>query len=315
MSAIIIIDHMHPSIVAQLESLGYHVDYQPEINRQQLEGSIGNYQGLIVRSKTIIDRALLEETTKLQFVARAGAGVDNLEEDIIRQRGIHIVNAPEGNRDALGEHMVGMLLNILHRIFEAGNSVRMGKWDREGFRGTELAGKTVGIIGCGNMGGAFGQRLSSFGCKVLGYDKYLPEEVSTIYERVPIAELYEKCDIVSLHVPLTGETRGFYNYSFFQQFKKPIILLNSARGEILPLKDLVQLIKEDKILAVGLDVYEKEPFIQLSHIQNDVYEYLISSPSVLLSPHVAGWSIESYKRINDVLVGKIELLKAAGLID
>lgn len=306
---------MHPSIVSQLESLGYHVDYQPEINRQQLEGKICNYQGLIVRSKTVIDRALLEETTELQFVARAGAGVDNLEEDIIRQRGIHIVNAPEGNRDTLGEHMVGMLLNILHGIFEAGNSVRMGKWDREGFRGTELAGKTVGIIGCGNMGGAFGQRLSSFGCKVLGYDKYLPEEVSTIYERVPIAKLYEKCDIVSLHVPLTGETRGFYNYSFFQQFKKPIILLNSARGEILPLKDLVQLIKEDKILAVGLDVYEKEPFIQLSHNQNDVYEYLISSPSVLLSPHVAGWSIESYKRINDVLVGKIKLLKAAGLID
>jgi len=306
---------MHPSIVSQLEALGYHIDYRPEINREQLERSIGNYQGLIVRSKTVIDRALLEETTELQFVARAGAGVDNLEEDAIRQRGIHIINAPEGNRDTLAEHMVGMLLCLLHGIFEASNSVRMGHWDREGFRGTELSGKTVGIIGCGNMGNAFAQRLSSFGCKVLGYDKYLPEVVSTIYERVPVNELYDKCDIVSLHVPLTAETRGFYNYSFFQQFKMPIILLNSARGEILPLKDLVQLIKDDIIMAVGLDVYEKEPFNQLSHNQSDTYNYLISSPSVLLSPHVAGWSNESYMRINQVLVGKIKHLKSAGLID
>ena len=141
MSTIIIIDQMHPSIVSQLESLGYNIDYQPEINRQQLERHIGKYQGLIVRSKTVIDRALLGETTELQFVARAGAGVDNLEEDAIRERGIHIINAPEGNRDALGEHMVGMLLSILAGIPEANSSVRMGHWDREGFRGTELAGK------------------------------------------------------------------------------------------------------------------------------------------------------------------------------
>ena len=306
---------MHPSIVSQLESLGYNIDYQPEIKRQQLERRIGKYQGLIVRSKTVIDRALLEKTTELQFVARAGAGVDNLEEDAIRERGIHIINAPEGNRDALGEHMVGMLLSILARISEASSSVRMGHWDREGFRGTELAGKTIGIIGCGNMGNAFAQRLSGFGCNILGYDKYNAVD-DTVYDKgVDINDLYVVCDIISLHVPLTPETKGFYNYSFFQQFEKPIILLNSARGEILPLKDLVQLIKEEKILGAGLDVFEKEPFNQLSHNQKDIYEYLISSPSVLLSPHVAGWSIESYRRINDVLVGKIKNLKAAGLID
>jgi D-3-phosphoglycerate dehydrogenase len=306
---------MHPSIVSQLESLGYNIDYQPEIKRQQLERRIGKYQGLIVRSKTVIDRALLEKTTELQFVARAGAGVDNLEEDAIRERGIHIINAPEGNRDALGEHMVGMLLSILARISEASSSVRTGHWDREGFRGTELAGKTIGIIGCGNMGNAFAQRLSGFGCNILGYDKYNPVD-DTVYDKgVDINNLYVVCDIISLHVPLTPETKGFYNYSFFQQFEKPITLLNSARGEILPLKDLVQLIKEEKILGAGLDVFEKEPFNQLSHNQKDIYEYLISSPSVLLSPHVAGWSIESYRRINDVLVGKIKHLKAAGLID
>lgn len=306
---------MHPSIVSQLESLGYNIDYQPEINRQQLERRIGKYQGLIIRSKTVIDRGLLEKTTELQFVARAGAGVDNLEEDAIRERGIHIINAPEGNRDALGEHMVGMLLSILARISEASSSVRMGHWDREGFRGTELAGKTIGIIGCGNMGNAFAQRLGGFGCNILGYDKYNAVD-DTVYDKgVDINDLYVVCDIISLHVPLTPETKGFYNYSFFQQFEKSIILLNSARGEILPLRDLVQLIKEEKIKAAGLDVFEKEPFNQLSHNQKDIYKYLISSPSVLLSPHIAGWSIESYKRINDVLVGKIKNLKAAGLID
>ena len=315
MSNIIIIDQMHPSIVSQLESLGYNIDYQPEINRQQLERRIGKYQGLIIRSKTVIDRGLLEKTTELQFVARAGAGVDNLEEDAIRERGIHIINAPEGNRDALGEHMVGMLLSILARISEASSSVRMGHWDREGFRGTELAGKTIGIIGCGNMGNAFAQRLGGFGCNILGYDKYNAVD-DTVYDKgVDINDLYVVCDIISLHVPLTPKTKGFYNYSFFQQFEKSIILLNSARGEILPLRDLVQLIKEEKIKAAGLDVFEKEPFNQLSHNQKDIYKYLISSPSVLLSPHIAGWSIESYKRINDVLVGKIKNLKAAGLID
>ena len=306
---------MHPSIVSQLESLGYNIDYQPEINRQQLERRIGKYQGLIIRSKTVIDRGLLEKTTELQFVARAGAGVDNLEEDAIRERGIHIINAPEGNRDALGEHMVGMLLSILARISEASSSVRMGHWDREGFRGTELAGKTIGIIGCGNMGNAFAQRLGGFGCNILGYDKYNAVD-DTVYDKgVDINDLYVVCDIISLHVPLTPETKGFYNYSFFQQFEKSIILLNSARGEILPLRDLVQLIRGEKIKAAGLDVFEKEPFNQLSHNQKDIYKYLISSPSVLLSPHIAGWSIESYKRINDVLVGKIKNLKAAGLID
>ncbi len=315
MSAIIIIDQMHSSIVSQLESLGYHIDYLPEITRQQLERSIGKYHGLIVRSKTVIDRSLLERTTQLQFVARAGAGVDNLEEDALNQRGIHIINAPEGNRDALGEHVVGMLLSILSRIFEAGISVRMGHWDRERFRGSELAGKTVGIIGCGNMGNAFAKRLGGFGCKILGYDKYNPVDDSIYHASVNIQDLYHASDILSLHVPLTAETKGFYNYSFLQQFKKPIILLNSARGAILPLNDLVQLIKDGKIIAAGLDVFEKEPFSQLSRNEKDTYEYLISSPVVLLSPHVAGWSIESYRRINDVLVEKIKHLKATGLID
>ena len=315
MSTIVIIDRMHPSIIPSLESLGYKVDYRPDITRPELKRIIGNYQGLIVRSKTTIDQELLDSAQGLQFVGRAGAGVDNLAEDIIRDRGIHIVNAPEGNRNSLGEHLTGMLLSLLHRINEAGNSIRAGQWDREAFRGSELGMKNVGIIGCGNMGNAFSKCLSGFGCKVYGYDKYKPDEKSTTYERVTLEQLFTACDIVSLHVPLTPETRGFYNYSFFQQFKRPIILLNSARGEILPLTDLVRLIKERKVVGAALDVYEKEPFLQIADNQLDIYNFLISSPLVVLTPHVAGWSIESYERINQVLVDKIKVLKAESLID
>ena len=306
---------MHPSIIPQLESLGYQVEYQPEIDRATLLEKIDRYFGLIVRSKTIIDGRLLRNAQRLRFVARAGAGVDNLDESVIKDRGIHMINAPEGNRDSLGEHVVGMLLNLLHNISTSNQAIRQGHWDREGFRGTELGGKTVGIIGCGNMGCAFAKRLSSFGCQVLGYDKYLPDHQSSNYQSVDLNQLFEHCDILSLHVPLTDETRGFYNYSFFKNFKKPIILINSARGEILPLADLVKLLKEKQITGACLDVFEKEPVHQLSGSQKEVYEFLCSSPQVLLTPHVAGWSHESYRRINDVLIDKIRRLKQAKLLD
>ena len=165
------------------------------------------------------------------------------------------------------------------------------------------------------MGRAFAKRLKSFDCQVLGYDKYFPDQNSTDFISVPIEELYARADILSLHVPLTSETRGFYNYSFFQQFEKPILLLNSARGEVLPLSDLVRSMKEGKITGAGLDVFEKEPFYQLSDIEKDTYEFLLESPSVLMTPHVAGWSHQSYQRINAVLVQKIRLLKQSGAID
>ncbi len=306
---------MHPSIIPQLESLGYSVDYQPDISRKHLATIIHKYQGLIVRSKTSIDGPLLETANRLQFVARAGAGVDNLDERLLMKRKIQIINAPEGNRDSLAEHVMGMLLSMLHRIKESDDAIRKGIWDREAFRGTELGSKTVGLIGCGNMGCALAQRLGSFGCQVLGYDKYLTKPISSHYQPVSLKSLFEQSDIVSLHVPLTDETRGFYNYSFFQQFSKPIYLINSARGEILPLNDLVNLLKEQKVIAACLDVYQLEPVTQISENQKDTYQYLLNSPRLLLTPHVAGWSTESYQRINQVLVQKLARLKKAGLLD
>ena len=306
---------MHSSIIPQLESLGYSIDYQPHINREQLESIIHNYYGLLLRSKTKVDAPLLELASNLRFVARAGAGVDNLDEKLIREKGIRIINAPEGNRDSLAEHVMGMLLSLLHRIAQSDTAIRQGIWDREAFRGTELGNKTAGIIGCGNMGCAFAKRLESFGCQVLGYDKYLTKPSSSHYRPVSLNELYLEADIVSLHVPLTDETRGFYNYSFFKQFKKPIYLINSARGEILPLTDLVNLMREQKVVGACLDVYQKEPLSELSDNHIDIYDFLLNSSQVVLTPHVAGWSVESYQRINQVLTEKIKHLKRAGLLD
>lgn len=311
----IIIDKMHPGIITQLESLGYKADYEPEIDRDQLMAVIHNYQGLILRSKTTIDQALIERADSLQFVARAGAGLDNLHMDLLLEKGIQVINAPEGNRDSLGEHTVGMLLNLLHKLLPADRSVRSGNWFREAYRGSELGGKVVGIIGCGNMGMALAQRLKGFGCQILGYDKYKTAFSNENIREISLTEMHQHCDIVSLHVPLSAETRDFYNYSFFSPFMKPLILINTARGEILPLADVVKLMKQDKIVAAGLDVLELEPIAQLAGKQRDVYEFLTESDQVIFSPHVAGWSVESYLKINEILLKKIAGLQSAGLID
>lgn len=311
----IIVDEMHPSIVPTLESLGYEVDYRPHITREDLLLEITKYQGLVIRSKTPIDAEIVAAATDLRFIARAGAGLDNLDLEALAQAGVKVVNAPEGNRDTLAEHCMGMLLNLLHNISAADRSVRQGAWEREGFRGTELGGKTVGLIGYGNMGKAFAQRLACFQCKVLAYDKYLTNYSDSIAQEASLETLFEQSQIVSLHVPLTRETRGFYDYSFFHRFHNPIWLLNSARGEILPLSDLVRLINEEKVIGAGLDVLEKEPISQLSDRQSDVFDFLVQSPKIVLTPHVAGWSHQSYQRINAVLVQKLTALQEQGLLD
>ena len=311
----IIVDEMHPSIVPTLQGLGYKVDYRPDIDRHDLLREIAHYQGLVIRSKTRVDAEIVAAATDLRFVARAGAGLDNLDLEALEAAGIKVVNAPEGNRDALAEHGMGLLLSLLHNITTAHSSVRRGEWQREAFRGMELGGKTVGLIGYGNMGKAFAQRLSSFKCEVLAYDKYLNDYSDDFAREVSLETIFESCQIVSLHVPLTRETRGFYDYSFFDRFHHPILLLNTARGEILPLADLVRLIDEQKVVGAGLDVLEQEPISQLADKQENIYEYLVNSPQILLTPHVAGWSRQSYQRINAVLVQKLTQLQEQGLLD
>lgn len=301
----LIIDDMHESIVPLLAEIGFEATYAPGITREEILAQIGDYEGVLVRSKTTIDKEFIDHAKKLKFIGRAGAGLDKIDVEYVESKGIEILNAPEGNRDALAEHAVGMLLNLLNKINAADQEVRNWIWDREGNRGVELSDKTVGIIGYGYMGQAFVQRLRAFDCRILVYDKFKKGFGTKTVEEASLDKLFQKADILSLHVPLTPETKGWINKDFIQNFRKDIYILNTARGEILPLTDLLELLDSGKVLGAALDVLEKEKFDQLSEDERARFESLFKRKNVLLSPHVAGWTFASYKRINEVLVSKI----------
>jgi D-3-phosphoglycerate dehydrogenase len=302
---IIIADEMHPSIVPDLEQAGFEVDYLPDISRSRLTGIIHNYNGIVIRSKTDLDKEMLDLAVNLDFIARAGAGKDKIDEAYCGEKGVHIMNAPEGNRDALGEHALGMLLSLFNKIHTSDCEIRQHVWDREGNRGVEIKDKVVGIIGYGNMGSAFAQRLSGFECKVLAYDKYKKNYGNQYVIETDLETLYQEVDIISFHVPLTSETKGAYDHTFFNNFRKKIYVVNTARGLIMPLADLITLLDAGKILGAALDVLENEKLKTLSDNQLAHFNNLINRNNVVFTPHVGGWSYESYKRINDTLVQKI----------
>ena len=301
----LIADEMHESIQPLLENIGLQPDYRPNITREELIETIGNYEGLLIRSKTTLDAPVIDNAHKLEFIGRAGAGLDKIDVQYVESKGIEMLNAPEGNRDALAEHAMGMLLGMLNNVIKADAEVRQWVWNREANRGIELSDKTIGIIGYGYMGQAFVQRLRAFDCRILVYDKYKKGFGTKKVEEVPLSKLFEKADILSLHIPLNDETRAWVNQEFIEQFKKDIFVLNTARGEILPIKDLLNLLDSGKVRAAALDVLEKEKFDHLTVAQQQAFIDLFSRKNVMLSPHVGGWTFASYKRINEVLVGKI----------
>lgn len=308
----LIADEMHESILELLDELGFVVNYQPKITREELIEVIGPYHGLIIRSKTLVDKAVVDAAANLEFVARAGAGLDLIDVPYLESKGIEMLNAPEGNRDALAEHAIGLLLALLNNIVSADEEVRNWKWQREANRGVELSDKMVGIIGFGNMGQAFVQRLRAFDCRVLVYDKYKKGFGTKNVEEVTLEKLFDKADILSLHIPLTEETRSWINKDFINSFSKDIFLLNTARGEVLPTVDLLELLDSGKVIGAALDVLEIEKFDQLSMDDKVLFDDLFSRKNVILSPHVGGWTFASYKRISEVLVGKISNLYRVG---
>jgi D-3-phosphoglycerate dehydrogenase len=304
----LIIDEMHSSIIPLLTEAGMEPHYHPDITKEEVESIIKNYQGIIIRSKINVDEKLLEKAQSLIFIARAGAGVDNIDVKAVERKGIRLLNAPEGNMDALAEHTVAMILTLLNRIHISDREVRKGIWNRESNRGFELKGKCVGIIGYGYMGKAVAKRLKAFDCNVLAFDKYLKNYSDDFARESSQEEIFEKAELVSFHVPLTYETKGMINYSYLSSFRKNFWLINTARGEILILKDLVELLKEGKIRGAALDVLENEKLSELSKEQREAFDYLSHSDKVLMTPHVGGWTHESYHRINEVLVEKIKKL-------
>jgi D-3-phosphoglycerate dehydrogenase len=304
----LIIDLMHDSLFSMLEEIGWEATYQPDISREEIKLCHHQYTGLIVRGKTKIDRDLLGENPSIKFVGRAGAGMDNLDLDYLAEQKIQVVHAAEGNRDAVGEHTIGILLSLLRNISRADHQVRSLIWKREENRGMEIMDKTVGIVGYGNMGQAFAKRLSGFGCKVLAYDKYKSGYSDSYAEEVEMERLFEEADIVSLHIPLTEETKRMVNGEYLNRFKKNIVLINTSRGEIVVQRDLAELLKTGTVKGVALDVLENERLKELTPSELELFNTLLQQTNVIFTPHIAGWTVESHVKINVALVNKIRAL-------
>ncbi|TFV94160.1 phosphoglycerate dehydrogenase [Algoriphagus kandeliae] len=302
---ILIIDQMHPSIVELLEKDGHEVVNAPKIIREEIKDQIHQFDGLVIRSKTPMDRDLLQHASKLKFIARAGAGLDQIDLDYLSEKNIQLFHAAEGNRDAVAEHALGGLLALLNHMIHGDAQVRKGIWDREGNRGYELKGKTVGIMGYGNMGKAFAKRLRGFGVEILAYDKYKLDFGTDKVQEVIWEKLKAEADVLSIHVPLTEETRGFFTLDELRSFAKPFWLINTARGEVITFKTLNEALDEGILRGAVLDVLENEKFQKFTPEQKAEFEKLASRENVVFSPHVAGWTFESYEKINQVLVKKI----------
>jgi D-3-phosphoglycerate dehydrogenase len=301
---ILIADKLHPLFKEDAEKLGYGVDDLPDITREETLEIIHQYSGIAIRTKFKIDKEIIEAGENLKFIARAGAGMDNVDVDYANEKEIQCLNAPEGNRAAVAEHSIGMLLSLMNNLRKADIEIRNGIWDREGNRGYELKGKTVGIIGYGYMGRSFAKRLKSFEINVIAYDKYKSGFSDEFAQEVSMEQIVKHSDILSLHIPLKRETMQLVNDEYFFHFKKPIFFLNTARGEIVNTQSVLNAIKSGKILGAALDVLEQEKFPALS--SQPWFNELINEGRVLLSPHVAGWTIESYRKISEVLAEKLK---------
>jgi D-3-phosphoglycerate dehydrogenase len=304
---VLIIDKVHPLITSELTQAGYVCDHFADYGRKELEAIAGDYTGIIIRSGIPLDKPFLERASRLEFIGRVGAGMEGVDVEFAVSKGIRCLNSPEGNRDAVGEHATGLLLALLNHMLRADREVRQGKWIREGNRGTEIKGKTVGIIGYGNMGSAFAQRLQGFDADVISYDKYKTGYSEGNTRETTMDELFGSCDILSLHVPLTSETRFMVNKKFIGRFEKPFYLVNTARGKVVKTHDLVEALKSGKILGAALDVLEFEDtsFEQIGADSSPDLDYLKAADNVILTPHIAGWTRESNVKLAVVLVEKI----------
>lgn len=303
---ILIIDKMHSSIIPLLEKEGHQADYRPNITRSEIMEALPLYEGLVIRSKTPMDRDLLEKAHNLKFIARAGAGLDQIDLEYLAENEIQLFHAAKGNRDAVAEHAIGGLLALMNHLIKSDQEVRKGIWDREGNRGYELKGKTVGIMGYGNMGRAFAKRLKGFGVDVLAYDKYKKDFEDNLVQEVIWEKLKAEADILSLHVPLTEVTRNFFTFDELKSFAKPFWLINTARGEVISFETLNQALDAGILRGAVLDVLENEKFNRFSPEQKAKFEKLANRENVIFTPHVAGWTFESYEKINEVLVKQIK---------
>lgn len=304
---VLITDSVHPILLDGLAKAGYTCNYIPKISLPEVHQVINQYSGIIINSKIIMDKPLIDRAPQLKFIGRLGSGLEIIDLDYANSKGIAVHNSPEGNRNAVAEHVIGMLLSVANNLLIADREVRQKVWQREKNRGFEISGKTIALIGFGHTGKAVATRLSGFQMKVLAYDKYLtgfeglyPNVVESSMETI-----FKEADIISFHLPLTEETKGLVDKAYLDQFSKPIIVLNSSRGGVVNLNDLLRAIEGKTVIGAGLDVFENENPSTFSSEEEVLYEDLYLLDNVILSPHVAGWTHESKFRLARILLEKI----------
>lgn len=301
------IDSNHPLLWEQLGKAGFSNEADFSSTKEEVENKIENYQGIVIRSRFKIDKTFIDKAKNLQFIARVGAGLESIDCEYAESKNIKLIAAPEGNCNAVGEHALGMILSLFNKLNNSDKEVKSGHWNRESNRGTELDGKTIGIIGYGNMGKSFAKKLRGFDVEVLCYD-ILPNVGDENAKQVSLQEVQQKADVLSLHIPWTSETDKMVNAEFINQFAKPFWLLNTARGKSVVTADLVVALQSGKILGAGLDVleYEKLSFETLFEGNKpEAFGYLLQANNVILTPHIAGWTIESKEKLAQVIVNKI----------
>jgi D-3-phosphoglycerate dehydrogenase len=310
MKKVLFVDTVHPLLWKQLEKEGYKCIEGYSLSKEEIVAQHKDVFGIIIRSRLRIDSNFIACFSDLTFIARAGSGMENIDHEYANSKGIHCFNAAEGNRQAVAEHALGMLLGLFNNLNKADKEVRKGLWKREENRGLELSGKTVGLIGYGNNGSAFAEVLSGFSVKILAYDKYKTNYSSERDVESDMQTIFQEADILSLHIPLTEETQHLVNDTFINQFKKPIFIINTSRGQCLNTNALVENLQTGKVLGACLDVleHEKSSFENLKDYPSEL-KLLLASEKVILSPHVAGWTQESKLKLAQVLLQKIMAIK------
>lgn len=305
MLKVLVADRVHTHLINELKRNNYEVDYRPSISHSETLEIISQYFGIIINSKTKANREFLEKAMNLKFIGRLGSGLEIIDLDYASEKGVKVYNSPEGNRNAVAEHAIGMLLSLFNNLNKGDAEVRKLHWDREANRGLELEGKTIGIIGFGNTGSQVAKKLSCWDMRILAYDKYKTSFGSDQVIETSLDEILQSADIISFHLPLTAETSGMMNKTFLERINKNVFIVNTSRGKVIETKVLLEGLESGKIRGACLDVFENEKVDTFTKEERDMYAKLYRYDNVILSPHVAGWTTESLFKIASTLIKKI----------
>lgn len=307
---VLVTDSVHANLINGLETDGFNVHYDKNISREKVRQILLNYHGIVINSRMIMDQSMIDAAPNLKFIARLGSGMEIVDIPYAQSKNIALHRCPEGNADAVAEHAIGMILSLLNNLPLADQEVRRFEWNREKYRGIEIGGKVVGVIGFGETGSRLARKLSGFDVKVLAFDKYKKHFASDIryVEEVHLEKVIESSDIISLHIPLTPETKGMVDKTFIERCKKGVILINTSRGKVVNTADLLDGLERGQVRATGMDVFENEKPATMSDEEHTMYERLFAQPNTIFSPHVAGWTIESKIKLADILLDKIRAM-------